>query len=394
MSAPLPCQQDPYLRTLRTRVVSCAPGTTGHEVVLAESPFFPEGGGQPADHGSVGQQALIGLSRGADGAVVHHLERPLAAGAEVVAEVDWERRYDHMQQHTAQHLITARAQDLLGFETIAFHLSPGRCDVELGCEALAEGALVELEREVNDIVRQARPVRGRWVPAGEIASSGVRTRGLPEGFTGEARLVEIEGVDLNTCGGTHVASTAELQAIKLLGTERLSRGTRLFYLAGARVLRYLGESLQREAAMGKLLSCGPADLPGAVERLGADLRQARRDAKRDQASLARALAEGLAGQQDAVATLTWPEADMGLLRAVAGNLRRTGHPGRWALLVGGEGEGVFVVVGPEEEVPGRAPAAAALLGGRGGGAGGIYQGKASDLGRLAEAAAALAGDEG
>jgi alanyl-tRNA synthetase len=197
------------------------------------------------------------------------------------------------------------------------------------------------------------------------------------------RLLDIAGVDLNTCGGTHVANTSEIQAIKLTGTEPMRGGTRLFYLAGGRVLRRLELALARERDLTQRLSCGPEDHPAAVERLLDEAREQRRDRRALLQELAVHLGQSLIAEPG-VASLHRSDGEMEFLHAIALAVREQ-QPDKWALLTGGERAGVFILLGPADSVASMGPFVADLLEGRGGGAKGIFQGKASRLDRRQEA---------
>ena len=369
--------QDACCRSVTASVVRCEPLEGGrHGVVLDRTVLFAEGGGQPSDRGQVGGQEVLELRRQGE-EVMHVLGASVSGRVEV--RLDWARRHDHMQQHTAQHLLTAVAQDRLGYQTTAFHLGRRRSDIELDCPDLSPAQLAELEQVCNEHIRQALTVETVWVDPGDLEGLEVRTRGLPEGHTGKVRLVCIDGVDTNTCGGTHVANTAELQAIKLLATERLRGGTRLFYMAGGRVLSWIEGALARQRALSDVLSCGPEDHQASVQRLQDEARTQRRQIKAASEDLTELWARDLAAGQG-VASLHRPDGDMAFLRGVGGALHRR-CPDRWALLTAGQREGVFLLVGPEAGVMERGPEVAGVLEGKGGGARGIFQGKARRLDR-------------
>ncbi len=385
----LTCQRDAYLETLATEVLACTPGAAGWRVVLADTVLYPEGGGQPADRGTVGGVAVRDVLREADGTVVHWLEAALPLGpVEVV--VDWARRFDHMQQHTAQHLLTAIAHDQFGYATVAFHLSADRCDIELAVPSVAPAELMALQARANEAVRQARAVRVVEVAAGELAGLQVRTRGLPPGHEGPVRLVEIDGLDRNTCGGTHVRSTAEIQAIQLLGSERAHGVVRLFYLAGGRVLAALQTALERERALTALLTVGAGEQVAAVTRLVAEQRETERARRALAAEWAELVGRALVAAGAGPVVFHRADADLALLGSVAAAIQ-VADPERLALLTAGEGAaGVFLLVGPAERVAALGPQVASLLEARGGGRGGRFQGKAARLERRAEAAHLLA----
>ena len=368
-------QSDSYATSLTTEVLTCRANGSGFRVELADTLLYPEAGGQPADAGRIAGQAVLALRKGEQGQVFHQLAEPVEGVVDV--ELDWARRFDHMQQHTAQHLITALALDSFGYWTSAFHLGVDRCDIELDTASLSDEQLADLSEMVNGAVRQALSVSCRWVEQTEFDSLPVRTRGLPEGFAGPFRLVEIDGIDLNTCGGTHVANTAELQAVVLAGTEHLRGGTRVYFLAGERVVRSLGRRLGRERVLNDLLSCGPKDHQAAIERLKADQRQAASSLKRLHKELADALAGELASQPGP-GLVHRPEADMAFLQTVARSYQKL-QPDGWALMCAGERQGVFVLVGPADRIADVGPELAGKLGGRGGGGAGLYQGKADRL---------------
>ncbi|HEX9639015.1 MAG TPA: alanyl-tRNA editing protein [Acidobacteriota bacterium] len=382
-------QRDAYLRHCEARVVSCAAGGRGFEVVLDDTVLYPAGGGQPSDSGSVGGLQVVDVYRDAGRAIVHLLPAALDKGA-VEVVLDWPRRYDHMQQHTAQHLITALAQQRFGAATTSFHLGSERSDIELDRGELGAAELEALERQVNAAIREARSVRCRWVEAEQLEAAGARSRGLPEGHQGAVRLVEIEGIDLNTCGGTHVASTAELQMVKLLGTERMRRGTRLFYLAGGRVLQAMSRWAEREQALTRLLSCGPEEQVAAVLKLSDAARAADKARQALLGEVAAAEAERLAATSETAASLHRPDADLAVLQQIAAAALQS-RPDLIVLLSCGDpsGAGEFLLAGPPPRVAALAPRVGELLEGRGGGPPGRFQGKCRRLDRRGEAIALL-----
>jgi Ser-tRNA(Ala) deacylase AlaX len=330
----------------------------------------------------VAGQPVLGLSVDGAGQVVHLVAQPVQGAVEVA--LDWARRYDLMQQHTAQHLLTALCLARFELPTTAFHLGDERSDIELGTPDLPAERLEAIEETINREIRAARPIRQRLVSRQEMAQLPVRSRRLPEVLDGPVRLIEIEGLDLNTCGGTHLASTAEIQAVKLLGTERLRGGTRLFFQAGGRVLKALGLALSGEERLKELLSCGTAEQPARVQRLLDEAREGERARRIMQRELAELLGAQLAREPNDLACLHRPEGDMEFLLALAGAARKN-RPGLVLLLSCGEREGMFLLAGPEEKVARLGPRVAEALEGRGGGKRGIFQGRATRLDRLPEA---------
>ena len=385
-------ERDPLLRRLETEVVAAGEDQGRPFVALADTVFYPEGGGQPADRGTVGGVVVLDVRR-TGGVIRHVLAGPVPSGR-VTLELDWARRFDHMQQHTGQHLLTAVAQQRFGWGTTAFHLGERVSDIELDTPVIRPGELTDLEEAVAAEVRAARPVTSRRVGPEEYAQLPVRTRGLPEGHAGSIRLVEIEGVVLNTCGGTHLHSTAEIEALKLLGTEPLRGGTRLFFAAGTRLRRLHGAHEERNAQLRQLLCTSDDELVAGVAAKLEQLQDAQHVARELEEELAIASAHALAAAPGRVLAAHWPRRDLPFLQRVA---REVGQlaPDRVVLLTAGEGEqGAFLLGAGEHaaiDVPALGRGVAELLDGRGGGSGRVFQGKAPSLSRREEAVRLLEG---
>jgi alanyl-tRNA synthetase len=383
-------EREPYRRTLETAVV--AAGSEGGRpwAVLEDTILYPEGGGQPPDRGTLNGVAVLDVQR-KDGAIRHVLAAPVGPGPADV-RLDWERRFDHMQQHTGQHLLSAVAQDRFGWETTAFHLGPDVCDVELAAPSLAAADLARLEEAVAAEIRAAHPVRPRRVTPDEFRTLPVRTRGLPEGFEGEVRLVEIEGVDLNTCGGTHLASTAEIEIVALLSTEPLRGGTRVFFAAGGRARRRMARHEARTAALRSALGAPDDGLLDAAKAKLAQLAEAQKALRRAEEALAEAAADALLAAGGRAVRAHFEGRDMSHLQAVARRFATAAGPRAALLTASREGQHVFALAAGDgfgdAQALGRE--VAALLGGKGGGSGRVFQGKVPDLTGVERALARLA----
>lgn len=382
----LPCHADSYRRTLATEVLTCTPDGDAFRVRLADTILYPGGGGQPADQGWVAGQQVLEIME--DDPFSVRLGSALSPGATTV-EVDWPRRFDLMQQHTAQHLITAIALNSLGLATTAFHLNPERSDIVLDTPSVAPDALAELTRRVNAAIREARPVTPRLITEAELAA--VRFRRLPGEHEGTLRVIEIDGLDRNTCGGTHVANTAELQLVFFTGQENRQGVTRLHWWAGGRAQAALQAASGRETALTGVLRCGPAEQADAVARLVQQNKELAKENKALNLELAQGLGQGLAATLGSVATLHRASGDPAFLNAIARAAQATRPDLLLLLTARSEGTaGCFLLAGPADRVTVLGPAVAAVLEGTGGGRGGLYQGKASRLDRHAEAVALLA----
>jgi alanyl-tRNA synthetase len=324
-----------------------------------------------------------------DGVVRLALERPVTGDAADLV-VDWRLRYDRMQQHTAQHLLTAVAADEYCWDTTSFHLGEEVCDIELDTSSISRHDLSRLQSAVADRVRAALPVRARRVPMDEYRKMTVRTRGLPEGFRGEVRLVEIEGLDLTTCGGTHVDRTSELETICLLGTESVRGGsrTRLRWLAGRRVRERLLRHEDRSRDLRQALGVGDDELAQAVLSGGERLKAADRRIRHLESALAGEVAARLVRGTDQLVHADFDDVEPSFVQAVARTFAAS-EVSKVALLTSRGPKGPFFVVAGGGALGGDVQAVGACvaeaLGGRGGGSGSFFQGKAVSLDRLGEA---------
>jgi Ser-tRNA(Ala) deacylase AlaX len=372
--------RDCYLTELTADVVTIGEEDGNPFAVLADTLFYPEGGGQPADHGRLGGAEVLDVQRRGE-EIRHYLSRPVGEGP-VRLELDWSRRWDHMQQHTGQHVLTAVALRDFDWRTTAFHLGAEWSDIELDAPRLDRADLYRLEEAVAREIHAARPVDYRTAEVSDFERLGVRSRRLPEGFEGTVRLVDIEGLDLNTCGGTHCRSTAEIGLLCLLGTEPMRGGTRVFFVAGDRVRRRMAAHEDRNLQLRSLLDTGDDKLSEVIAL--------RLDREKELARAVRRLGEELADV--AAATLCaddaqlldahWQDRDMAFLQRVGRTIAEAA-PDRRALLSSESEEGaIFLVVAGESSglnIGEAGSAIAAALGGRGGGRGTIYQGKADSL---------------
>ncbi len=378
--------EDPFLAELEAEVVKADAQDGRPYAVLSETIFYPEGGGQPADRGHLGSAKVLDVQT-RDGEIRHFLDKPVEPGP-VRLEIEWRRRWDHMQQHTAQHLLTAVALRDFGWRTTAFHLGAETSDIELDVPDLTRQNLRDLEENVAEEIRAARRVTYGSAEAADFERLGVRSRLLPEGLLGKVRLVNIEGLDLNTCGGTHCRSTAEIGLLSLLGTEPMRGGTRVFFVAGDRVRRRLTAHENRNLRLRTLLDTGDEELPDVVElRLEREKALARTN-RRLSAALADSTAESLCLKSSATVDAHWSERDMAFLQSVARAVAEKAPEKRFLLTSETEDGVLFVIATGTEsglQAEGAGPAVAEALGGRGGGRGSIFQGKAKSLAQREQA---------
>ena len=341
---------DPYLREFDADVVE----QTTHEgkiaVVLDRTAFYPTSGGQPFDIGTLSGATVldvVGYRRRTTptevGRILHIVDRA-PDGAGVKGAIDWARRFDHMQQHTGQHVLSAAFDRLLNARTESFHLGADYSTIDLARE-LSPAEIARAEDEANRIVWEDRPVAIRFAGPDEIASLPLRKEPTREGTL---RLIDVQDFDLSACGGTHVARTGAIGMIAVAATERFRGGSRVTFLCGGRALA--GYRALRDAVAGSVraLSVLPAELPAAIERLQADGKDQRKQIKDFQSKLAVQEADALADAADvavggetrlvAASLAGWDAAG---LKAIAARIVE--RPGYVAILVGEPAPAALVV---------------------------------------------------
>jgi len=254
-----------FAKEFEAEVLSCTE-QQGNEakrwrVVLDKTALYPASGGQPDDRGRIGEAAVVEIVEEGE-EIAHFVDRPVRLGP-AKAEVDWKRRFDHMQQHTGQHLLSAVLQTRLGLETVSFHLGEEICTIDLrGTEPSAE-TLVAAEQAANDIIFEDRPVRVQYASREELRGLGVRKEVEREGIL---RVIEIEGTDLQPCGGTHVARTGQIGMLQLRRCTKIRQDWRLEFLCGERVARAARTDYETRRALAERLKCSMEEVAGAVEK--------------------------------------------------------------------------------------------------------------------------------
>lgn len=279
------------------RLVSRIDGEALWQVALDRSAFYPTSGGQPFDKGNLTATSRNGavleipideVAEDEQGEVWHYTAKPLVAGTEVHAAIDWERRLDHMQQHSGQHLLSAIFSRELGAHTVSFHLGEESSTIDLNSSSIAHASLERVERLANEIIAQDRKVSVRSVARAEadaLLATG-QLRKLPE-RDGEIRLIEIEGVDLNACGGTHVRSTGQIGGLMLRSTEKARQGLRVEFVCGLRAAATARRDFAVLSDAAAKLSVASSQLPQSIDRLLAETKHAAKERQKLREELAR-----------------------------------------------------------------------------------------------------------
>jgi alanyl-tRNA synthetase len=423
---------DPYLARFDADVLAERRLGERTAVVLSRTAFYPEGGGQPADHGTLGPARVVDVQE-VEGEILHSVEGAVPAGR-VTGVLDWARRFDHMQQHHGQHLLSAAFEAALGAHTVSFHLGEETCtiDLDVSADRLGPATLVEIERTASELVwrdlavevrelgpeelarlaLRKEPTKGSRVVVvrdplvqdergglrasapGQADDAGSERRG-PPGAPRPAGLPGLPGlIDASPCGGTHPRRTGEVGAIAVLRAQKWGAGARVEFACGGRVLGLLRCASERLGAVASALRCAPHEAPGAAARLAAESLGRKKDLDRFALTLARAEAVRLAARAGAIAEeLEVPAGDAAsYLRAVGQALAAEG---RLALLgARGDGRALLCFARPKGAGPDLGALlreAVAVLDGKGGGAPDLAQGGGPRAEKLGEAIALARG---
>jgi len=261
---------DAYLQAFDARVLSCAPSKAAFsesgplpawEVVLDRSAFYPSSGGQPNDIGLLGEAIVLDV-RDAGEDIVHIVDREVATGP-VHGSIDWRRRFDHMQQHTGQHLLSAVFQEQFALPTVSFHLGSDLCTIDLRGPEPSLATLQRAQRAANEVIFADRAVKVRYGTAAELAEAGVRKEVEREG---NLRAIEIAFADLQPCGGTHVSSTGQIGLLLVRRCSKVRQDWRVEFACGARAEQLAMADFQLLRALSERLSCAPEESLAALEK--------------------------------------------------------------------------------------------------------------------------------
>ncbi|MDR1620519.1 MAG: hypothetical protein LBS18_07660 [Clostridiales bacterium] len=373
-----------YLKTAKATVLRCAEITaaTGqnafYDVVLDKTIFYPAGGGQPHDLGTADEVEVLGVTEHG-GEVTHRMSGPLPAGKRVALALDWPRRFDHMQQHSGEHLLSFAAKDLFDAVNVGFHMAPAYCTVDFD-RPFTESELDGLERRANELIWANLPVIITYVD--ETALEGLTLRKKAGGLTGTVRVISMPGGDSCTCCGTHVRNTGEVGALKLTAAENYKGGARVTFACGARAQNAAARNQRIVQELARRFSCRGEDVTAAVSKQGRELSDAKHANKiltqKIIAYMTRELLNDAAQCGKIKLVTAMADIDAAQLRPLALSLCKT--PQVFALLLGRSGENMQYVICRSEDVSIDAGeislAVNAALNAHGGGRGALAQGNA------------------
>ena len=264
--------QDSYLREFTAHVVGRQVSGGKSAVALDRTVFYPTGGGQPNDLGTLDGVPVLDVI--VEDEVVWHILDAELPGAEVRGILDWSRRFDHMQQHTGQHILSQAFVVTCDAETVAFHMGADASTIDLGRADLGPDALAAAEAAANAVIDAALPVTGTFVTQEELAQLPLRK---PPKVTEAIRVVQVAGFDWSACGGTHVANSSQVGLVKIVGVERRGGELRVTFLCGGRARADYARLQALVSGLANRFTCAQDEVPGAVERLTAENKAIRKD---------------------------------------------------------------------------------------------------------------------
>ena len=380
---------DPRLTDFTARVLRVEPadGDRTH-VTLDRTAFYPTGGGQPHDTGTLGGARVVDCTSDEQGDVIHLIRgTPPALDTGITAHVDRVRRRDHIQQHTAQHILSRALLDLFDAPTEGFRMSDGEAEIDVRLPHPGDAKLDDALALANEIVWQNRAVHIRYVTQEQAASENLRRRFER---AGTLRVIEIEGFDRNPCGGTHAEQTGEVGVIVIRSWERAKGLTRIVFLAGARAARDYHEINRTARHTADLFSVARDDAPAAARRLVDDHKELQRRLRQYEGAAAASEADELRRTAETLPDGTrfirrnFTDRDADALKTLAQNLIRENNT--VVLLASNDGGTARLVFARSADARGDMNqlmrAACTLLDGRGGGKPDLAQGGGRDASRL------------
>lgn len=266
-------EEDVMCKTCKAVVEVCEPFKDGFGIVLDQTVFFPEGGGQLSDSGwlIVGEQRIfVSHVHIQDEVIVHETAEAIPAGTEIEALLDWPVRFDHMQQHCGEHLLSYAFWKLFQADNVGFHMNPDLVTIDLNKEVTAD-EVRQAEDMVNQQIQEDRPIHAEWMDHTEAAKLTLRK--FNEKITGPLRIVSVEGSDVCTCCGTHPSTTGMVGLVKILKVEKHKDGSRISFLCGRLAQQVISQRLDALGAAARSLSIREEEIGDGVDRLSEEIRQ-------------------------------------------------------------------------------------------------------------------------
>ena len=257
---------DPFLKEFTATVLDCQAGKNGYTVTLDRTAFYPEGGGQPADHGTLDGAAVTDVHE-KNGVIFHNVDRAVEIGKTVSSFIDWARRFDHMQQHSGEHICSGIICGRYGCDNVGFHMGTDIVTIDFNADIPWE-ELLEIEGQANRYIQEDHPIDIQFHRGAELDAIDYRSK---KPLEGDVRIVAFPGADCCACCGTHVLRSGQVGLVKFLSVQKFREGVRIELLCGQRALDYLSRTWEQAKTIGQHLSVKPVDAAAAVERLEGEL---------------------------------------------------------------------------------------------------------------------------
>ena len=257
---------DPLLKEFTATVLDCQAGKNGYTVTLDRTAFYPEGGGQPADHGTLDGAAVTDVHE-KNGVIFHNVDRAVEIGKTVSGSIDWARRFDHMQQHSGEHICSGLICGRYGCDNVGFHMGTDIVTIDFNADIPWE-ELLEIEGQANRYIQEDHPIDIQFHRGAELDAIDYRSK---KPLEGDVRIVAFPGADCCACCGTHVLRSGQVGLVKFLSVQKFREGVRIELLCGQRALDYLSRTWEQAKIIGQHLSVKPVDAVAAVERLEGEL---------------------------------------------------------------------------------------------------------------------------
>lgn len=358
---------DPFLKEFTATVMDCQPLKSGFSVVLDRTAFYPEGGGQPADQGTLNGVSVIDVHE-KNGVVFHNCEKPVEIGETVSGVIDWARRFDHMQQHSGEHILSGILCETFHCDNVGFHMGADTITIDYNAEITWEQVL-EAERRANDYIYADVPIEITFPSREALQTIDYRSK---KELTGQVRIVRFPGADCCACCGTHVLRSGQVGLVKILSSQKFREGVRMEILCGRRALEFLSKNWEQNRAVGQRLSVKAFETAAAVERLEAELNAAKARQTQLEDEVFASLAEQQTGKGDVI--LFQPPLRPDGVRKLADAVGKT-CCGLAAVFAGEDGQYAYALVRSDgEDISPLVKALNAALHGRGGGRNGFAQG--------------------
>jgi len=358
--------RDSFMKEFTATVLSCEQDKAGWKVILDQTAFYPEGGGQPADHGILGGVKVLDV-REKEGVILHICQEALPVGQAVTGKIDWERRFDHMQQHSGEHIVSGIICARYGCDNVGFHLGKDMVTIDFNHD-IDPADLPSIEAQANAFIWSDTPIDIRFLEGDALRQAEYRSKKFIPGLV---RLVAFPGADCCACCGTHVNRAGQVGIVKLLSCQKFRDGVRLELLCGKRAFDYLSGIWEQNLAVSRALSAKPLQTHAAVERIQNELESVKlRAANLETADFARK-AQQLVSKGDVVLFESDMSADS-VRRLCDAILDTCG--GRCAVFAGEDGNYKYAVGIREGDIRPLVKELNAALNGRGGGKPNFAQG--------------------